>query len=77
MTLDKLGNEIKVGSKIVVSGGQGGLQRMIVESLTKGERIVKCRPTSEDSFAAVKKLFSKRADESIVIDNLIKGNEDE
>ena len=68
---DKLGQQINVGDKVVVVGGQGELQRMIVESHTRGGRIIKCRPTDEDSCAKVKKLFSKRADQSIKIDKLI------
>ena len=76
--LDKLENEIKIGSKIVVAGAQGELQRMIVEDFKPCERdsyhdVVKCRPTDEDSCAKVKKLFRKRAIQCIVIDELVEG----
>ena len=74
--IDKLGQEITVGCKVIVVGGQGELQRMIVEKL--GNRhIIKCRPTSEDSCAKIKKLFDKRANQSIVIDRLVKLIEEE
>ena len=68
--LDKLNQEIKVGSKVIVVGGQGALQRMIVEGFA-GKYRIKCRPTDEDSCAKVKKLFDKIAKESIVIDPLL------
>ncbi len=68
--LDKLGQEIKIGDKVVVVGGQGALQRMIVEKVGERNRIG-VRPTSEDSFAKVKKLFWKSANESIVINGLL------
>jgi len=68
--LDKLGQEITVGCKVIVVGGQGALQRMIVEKIGL-KRTIKCRPTSEDSCAKVKKLFTKYSNESIVIDKLV------
>jgi hypothetical protein len=74
VVLDKLKQEIKIGSKVVVVGGQGALQRMIVEGFSPRGTNIKCRPTDEDSFAKVKKLFTKSANECVVIDELM-GNE--
>ena len=78
--IDKLGNSVNIGDLIIVTGGQGALQRMIVEgfgqmrSINGNEtppRIVKCRPTSDDSFAKVKKLFNKQINECVVINSLL------
>jgi len=74
--LDKLGQEITIGCKVIVAGGHGELQRMIVEAIEPvrnlGPENIKCRATKEDSYAKVRKLMTKRAKQAIVIDSLIK-----
>jgi hypothetical protein len=73
VVLDKLKQEIKIGSMVVVSE-QGAHQIMIVEEFSLRGTNIKCRPIDEDSFTKVKKLFTKSANECVVIDELM-GNE--